>query len=207
MGAHAQRVNAEASPFWFGEVKSYDPATHKAVVTVDMGDYTYDTPPSQVLTSFWGAGYGDQTGPPRGAQAWVAVIDRASNLYLILGFTANNEEPGFNVPVDERRILDARGSFVWWTSVRNGALRLFGATIATLFAGVRVEIGAENLDTSACAVVRKADLDAALSAQVTRTKNEITAWAAAHLQGGTGASGPTLTAVTSTGSSKVTVAP
>jgi hypothetical protein len=68
-------------------------------------------------------------------------------------------------------------------------------------------IGAKTLNNANDAVMRKSDVDAALAAQVTRTKNEITAWAAAHLQGGTGASGPTMTAVTSTGSSKVKAAP
>lgn len=54
------------------------------------------------------------------------------------------------------------------------------------------------------ALIRESDLNSALSAQMNQLKTELTTWAAAHLQPGAGAAGPTtLTAVTSTGSSKV----
>jgi hypothetical protein len=65
-------------------------------------------------------------------------------------------------------------------------------------------LGSGDDPGSAEALIRASDLNSALSAQVNQLKTDLTTWAAAHLQGGSGATGPTaLTAVTSTGSSKV----
>lgn len=50
------------------------------------------------------------------------------------------------------------------------------------------------------AVIRKSDLDNALASCAQQFTSQLTTWAAAHVQPGSGATGPTLTAVPSTGS-------
>lgn len=202
-GAHSQRVNASVAPFWFGTVKSYDKATHTAVITIDKGNGSaYDTPPSPVMSPWWGQGYGDQAGPPPNAQALVAVIDEPGNLYAVLGFTPNNVDTGQGAPSDERWITDVRGSFIQWCAA---GLRCFATGIASFWGSTRTEIGAEGLDAVENAVIRKSDLDAALVAQTAQYESELSVWASG-LSGGSGVAGPTLQPVTSTGSSKVTAA-
>ncbi len=207
LGSHAQRVNAAPWPFQFGTVKSYDPSTHRAVVTVDYGDTSFDTSPCSIASEFWGQGYGSQAGPPQGAQVILGVLHPNGNEFIILGFTSNDQDTAFNIPSDDYEVKDKRGSFVNWTAARSGALRIFGAAVATIFGGTKTEVGGENLDATARAAITKTELDTAIATLVTHLQTQLTSWASANLPGGNGASGPTLTPTTSTGSSTVKIAP
>ena len=64
-----------------------------------------------------------------------------------------------------------------------------------------------DLDQSNDAVIRKSDLDAALAAQTAQYMSDLASWAGASLKPGSGASGPSMTAIHSTGSSKVKAFP
>lgn len=67
-----------------------------------------------------------------------------------------------------------------------------------------ITLGSGDDPGAADALIRKSDLDNALSAQMNQLKTDLTTWASTHLQPGSGGTGPTsLTAVTSSGSAKV----
>jgi hypothetical protein len=69
-----------------------------------------------------------------------------------------------------------------------------------------IEIGAPGLNATQQAVIRKSDLDAWGASLMTHITTQLDTWATTHLQGGTGAVGPTLTSVPSTGSATVKAA-
>jgi len=208
IGAVSQRFNGQPPAIVLGSIVSYDAATNRAVAEVDWGTgFTYQTPPSQLMVPWNGADYTDQSGPQGGEQCVVACLDPYGDVFVILGYTTNDDAPGANVPSGERKIVDPRGSFVHWATERGGAVRTSAAGYATIFGGTGTEVGGENLDETNDAIMRKSDVDAALAAQIAQLKSDLTTWAAAHLQGGSGASGPTtLTAVESTGSTKARAA-
>jgi len=83
------------------------------------------------------------------------------------------------------------------------SLRIDDAANRVVVTAPLVELGADNLDAANNAVIRKTDLDAALSAQAAQFQTQLRTWAAASVQGGSGAGGPSLTAVTSHGSTTV----
>lgn len=207
-GAHSARVTAYPWPFQFGIVQSYDKTTHRVTVTIDRGGgSSYTPPPCQIVSEFWGQGYGSQAGPPPGAQAFLGAIDANGTQYAVLGYTANEEDVAFSVPSDDYEVKDKRGSFVNWTAARSGALRIFGAAVATIFGGTVTEIGGENLNATSRAAISKTELDSAIATLVTHLQTQLATWASSSLQGGNGAGGPTLTPITSTGSSTVKIAP
>jgi hypothetical protein len=209
----ARRADSSPWPFVIGEIVSYDPATHFVVAQYDVTDRDgtttpTQTPPSQLMVPWWGANYGDQSGPEQGAQCAIAILDPEGSEFLILGFTSNDLNPGFGTPSGEKQILDKRGSFVWWTAIRGGALRIFGKGFATLFGTNGTEIGGENLDATEDAICTKRYVDDVISRQMAQLKTDLATWAGAHLQSGSGASGPTsLTAETTNASSKARAVP
>lgn len=195
MRAAARRADPAPWPFVVGEIFSYDPKTSFVVAQYDSTDRTgatiqQQTPPSQLMMPWWGQNYGDQMGPEVGAQCLIAILDPQGNEFLVLGFTSNDLDPGFNTPSSERQILDKRGSFVWWSALRGGVLRLFGQGYATLFGTNGTEVGGENLDATEDAIVTKRYLDD----RIASLQSELTSWASASVQHGSGASGPTLAA-------------
>jgi hypothetical protein len=202
----ARRATSSPWPFVMGEIVSYDPTTSFVVAQYDVVDrdgtvYQNQTPPSQLMMPWWGQGYGDQMGPEPGAQCVIAILDPQGNEFLVLGFTSNDLDPGFNTPSSERHILDKRGSFVWWSALRGGVLRIFGKGYATLFGTNGTEIGGENLNATNDAIITKTHLDAALAALTMQYSSEISAYLAANVSHGSGAPAITLSPVTSTGSS------
>jgi hypothetical protein len=206
-------VGAGVATLWFGVVQAYEPATHRVKVKIDKGNgQAYITPWSPICSPFWGPttsgsrSYGLQGGTPLGAQALVGVVDEQGNLFVVFGFCSNSLDPGQGTPSDEFWLQDVRGSFLQLIAKGGGSLRAFATGIASFFGGSRTEIGGENLDTSQQAVIRKSDLDAALVRQVAMLQAQLSAWAGSSVQGGMGASGPTLSPIQSTGSTKVTSA-
>lgn len=208
----ARRADSSPWPFVIGQIVSYDPDTSFVVAKYDVVDRTgtqleQQTPPSQLMMPWWGQGYGDQMGPEAGTQCLIAILDPQGSEFLVLGFTANDLHPGFATPSTERQILDKRGSFVWWSALRGGVLRLFGKGYATLFGTTGTEIGGENLDATEDAICTKRYVDDAISRQITQLQSQLGTWASAHLSNGSGATGPTLTPVTTNASSKARAVP
>lgn len=111
----AMRANSSPWPFVLGNIDSYDPATHLVIASYNVADangnlVTIKTPPSQLMVPWWGQGYGEQSGPPVGAQCLVAIVDPKGDEFIVLGFTANNADPGLGAPSDEKWTVDRRGS-------------------------------------------------------------------------------------------------
>jgi hypothetical protein len=200
--AAGTRFNAQPVMLVGGTINSYDPTTQYVTVDIDMGGgWMYTTPPSQLMAPWHGNQFSASFGAVPGTQVLVAVVDPAGNEFVVLGFTSNDPDPGINVPSGDGMVMDPNGNFVNWTADRGGAMRHYGTAFATIFGGQGTEVGGENLDATNDAIIRKSDLDLALSNQVSQIQAEIETWAAAHLQPGSGAPPPTLTAVESTGSS------
>ena len=210
--AASQRYSTKAPPIALGTIVSFNKTDHTIVAKVDYGDgFAFTTTPSQLMVPWHGADsgtpYGEGGGPEEGQQCVVATLDADTDLYLILGFTPFDDATGIGVPAGEQWTVDKRGSFSKFVAARGGALRHFAAGFATIFGGTATEVGGENLDATDDAIIRKSDLDQALSDQIAQLKTDLTAWAAASLMGGSGAGGPSPTAITSTGSSVARAAP
>lgn len=65
----------------------------------------------------------------------------------------------------------------------------------------------QDLDQSLDAVSTKRYVDDVIARQIAQLRSDLAAWASASLRGGSGAAGPSLTAVTSIGSAKVKAFP
>lgn len=209
----ARRAQSSPWPIVVGEIVSYDPSTHFVVAQYDVVDNNgtvlqQQTPPSQLMVPWWGDGYGDQSGPESGAQCTIAILDPQGSTFLVLGFTSNDLNPGFNTPAGEKQILDKRGSFVWWSGLRGGVLRIFGQGFATIFGTNGTEVGGENLDETQDAICTKRYVDDVIQRQLSQLRTDLVTWAGAHLQSGSGAPGPTsLTAVETNASSLARAVP
>jgi hypothetical protein len=202
----AQRQTWNPPALTLGTIVSFDPDTHMAVAKIDFGGgWTWNTPPSQLMVPWHGTGdngpYSAAGGPEEGQQCVVGILDRAGDVYVILGFTPFDPASGIGVPPGELLHKDKRTSFLHLAAQRGGMARVFGNAYASIFGTSGTEVGGENLDATEDAIVTKTYLDQALSDQVDKIQSQITSWASASLQGGSGASGPTLTAIESTGSS------
>lgn len=117
----SMRSQSSPWPFAFGQIASYDPATHLVVATYEVTDadgngQTITTPPSQLMVPWWGQGYGDQSGPEAGTQCVIAIVDPRGDEFLVLGFTANNSDRGFGAPAGEKWTVDKRGSSIKFTA-------------------------------------------------------------------------------------------
>lgn len=209
MGSHARRKAARADTVMIGEVKSYDPAHGTVIVTVSRADQPQDIGPMPLLLPWLGPGYGVQGGPEENVQVAVLVIDYQANEFIAIGFLPNDDDHPPAAASKTYKLIDKLGSYVLLDPTqRSGLLSLFAAAVAVIAGAQHTFVGGDNLDTTNDAIITKTKLDAALTAQAAQTKTDITTWAAAHLQPGSGASGPTtMTAVTSSGSSKAMAAP
>jgi len=218
MAMRARRANPVPIYLHIGELKAWNPANNTVDVYLPHVDGanspTTQTFPMPLMTGITGPNYGDQVGPDTsGTQPLQVVVACGSpdgDDYVALGFlyTANQQPPG--APATELWRVDKRGSSLKLTvdgkTVGDGAggAKLLGDGYASVVAPL-TELGAQNLDPSEDAVIRKTDLDAALSALTAHVQTALNTLAG-EVQGGSGVSSPSIVATTSTGSSIVKAA-
>jgi len=164
--------------------------------------------------------YGDQYGARGGERTTLIVTQHGFDSLYTYDEDDSPGAPSGEIWRVHRNAAGEIDSFSKWTNDGptegdglGGYEQLVGALLSILTAAglsIRMDdnlglilLAAGSTANPENAVIRKSDLDAALAAQASQFNSQLATWAAAHVQPGTGGTGPTLTAVTSTGSTKV----